>query len=153
MPSIHALIEDHASLELYVGAIREAARSAAFDAPRAGAAIQALRIALDTHLADEAGFLYVDHMRSDPTRLEEEIVAFDLEFADLTARWGDYLDHWLIAAIAADPIGFAAETEALMGRLESRISAENRILYPLALQESRVGFKPQPSGERLCQAA
>jgi len=141
MQTFAQLIDDHEGLAI------EAKRLIALVSQQESHAAQAydqlckFRNQLDTHLYAEADFIYADEMRKDPSRLETEIIAFEQEFADLKADWGDYLTEWSEDNIASDWAEFAGVTARMMGRLLERIAAENAVLYPLALQHGRIRLR------------
>ncbi len=103
--------------------------------------LSAFRDLLHTHLQAEADFIYADELRKDPSRLDNEVTAFEQEFSDLKRDWGRYLVKWSKDNIAADRSKFSDETVRMMGRLLERIEAENAVLYPLALQHGRIRLR------------
>lgn len=142
MANLLELIDDHSKLEGYIGELEQLVEGQAARVEQGFDTLRNFSHALDRHLAAEASFLYADHLRADPSRLDHEISAFEKDFADLKGEWKTYLTEWTEENIAADWSGFATATLWMMSRMRERIEQENGVLYPLALRESRIAFRP-----------
>lgn len=148
MHTIQRLIQDHQAMDDMARDIMEMVSPSA--PPRAIDAFNALRrlsACLDEHLAGEASFLYTDQLRAETSRLETEIAAFERDFEDLKQEWALYLHEWTPDNIAIDWRNYSHATLWIMNRLRARIMQENDILYPLALQQSRIRLRdPDQNG-------
>lgn len=140
MQNLMNLINDHQVLDQMAADIMALSASEP-DAAAGYRMLGAFKARLDDHLADEADFLYEDHMRADPTRMDDEVRRFTRAFEDLTAQWGRYLVEWTEDGMSRDWDGFVRSSQAIMQRMRQRIAQENAVLYPLALQHSRIRLR------------
>ncbi|HEX7889277.1 MAG TPA: hemerythrin domain-containing protein [Ramlibacter sp.] len=83
------------------------------------------------HLAMEDKALYPRLMEQD-AQASKLAARFQKEMGGLAGVFLDYNTRWPLAAIKADPAGFASETRKVFGALAHRIERENTQLYPLA---------------------
>jgi hypothetical protein len=138
MQNIGRLIEEHNHMDDMALDLMNLVRSPEQRALDAFTLLRRLSGSLDEHLAGEEGFLYADHFRAAPNRLEEEIIAFEHAFEDMKEEWSIYLAEWTLDNIMIDWRNFDHATQWIMGRLRERIAQENEILYPMALHYGRI---------------
>lgn len=141
MQILAQLIDDHEALTGATKNLITLVSQAQSCATTAYKQLCSFRDLLDTHLKAEADFIYADELRKDPSRLNNEVAAFEQAFSDLRNDWGAYLLRWSENTIASDWSKFSDETARMMGRLLERIEAENAVLYPLALQYGRIRLR------------
>ncbi|MBB6123503.1 hypothetical protein [Sphingobium subterraneum] len=96
---------------------------------------------LEAHFLDDADFLYDDPTCTRPTSLDDAVRKVESAFAELKTRWRTYRTQWSADNIAQDWEGFAQDSAAIMHRILDRIAQENAVLYPLALQHSRIRLR------------
>lgn len=94
--------------------------------------LRRLQRALATHLAHEDCEIYPQLVGGDDPAAAAIGMHLRCEYHYLTGDWNLYLLRWKPARIAADWLGFAAETAEMMARLQARIEREDALLYPLA---------------------
>ncbi len=149
MLSIDRLIEEHEAKDDMAQMLMELVCSSEPKTYEAFSLLRRLAACLDEHLAGEAGFLYSDHLRASPARLEEEVLAFEEAFEDLKQEWSTYLHEWTPDNIELDWRNFDHTTQWIMRRLRTRIAQENDILYPLALHYGRIRLRdPSSAGPK-----
>lgn len=86
---------------------------------------------LGAHLAREDWVVYPSLLtdpRPDVRRLARDLADDALAF---TTAFRQYCRQWTTVKIAADWRGFRQATRAILARLEQRVAAEDRDLYPL----------------------
>jgi Hemerythrin HHE cation binding domain len=132
--SIEQLIADHAQMEVIVRQLSTTAAGPPALAGDASMALEQLADALDQHLMREDSFIYTQALRDSQTVFGDAAEAFERAFLDLKRDWRAYLRNWSLTDMYAEWTTFRAETRHMMARLHQRISAENDLLYPLALQ-------------------
>lgn len=141
MHTIERLIEEHKQLDDMARELMELSRSAEPRPLDAFTLLWKLSACLDEHLAGEAGFIYTDHLKVQPDRMDIEVAAFEAAFQDLVEEWSLYLKEWTLDNITIDWRNFDHATQWIIGRLRERIAQENDILYPLALQAGRIRLR------------
>jgi Hemerythrin HHE cation binding domain len=139
MQALNKLLQEHDMIERLVVRLDGIARSTVAAADAAFLAVQQLNQALDSHLAHEDLFLYVDAMKS--CRFSREIEKFRSDFDDLTQDWGSYLVNWSPLEMKSHWADFCKQTLHLMKRLRDRVAQENELLYPMALQTNRIRLR------------
>ena len=140
MQDYQTLIIEHDRLNLLAGRLARAVAGQ----PNVDAALgmrAELSAAVESHLTREEGFLYEELSAPGDGKFQAAVAEFRQSFANLSELWPDYLRDWDADRIAADWAGFAAQTVAMMERLRARITDENRLLYPLALQGCRIRLR------------
>jgi hypothetical protein len=90
-----------------------------------------LSSALIAHLKAEDWVLYPRLMESGDPRVAAVANAFSDEMGGLSAAFVAYNGKWGAAAIEANWAGYRTETQSMIEALTSRITRENRELYPL----------------------
>lgn len=148
MQSIERLIEEHELMDDMACELMSLVRLPEQQAMEAFTMMRRLSACMDEHLKGEEGFLYADHYRAAPNRLEEEVVAFERDYRDLTEEWSIYMSEWTIENITVDWRNYDHATQWVMGRFRERLAQENEILYPLALHYSRILFRDPDSTAR-----
>lgn len=141
MHDIEQLIEDHELLDNLARDLIDLVRSPPPCPENAYATLRRLSASVNEHLSVENGFLYGEHFRAKPGRLEQEVEAFERDFRHLDEEWPLYMREWTPENIAVDWLNFAHSTLWVMGRFRDRIAQENDILYPLALQSGRIRLR------------
>lgn len=86
---------------------------------------------LSVHLAMEDKALYPRLMEIS-AEAKSLAKSFQDQMGGLGAAFGAYNQKWQLNAIAADPAGFARETQEVFAALGKRIARENGELYPHA---------------------
>jgi hypothetical protein len=97
-------------------------------------ALDALVTLVRDHLDREDSMIYTLAMRALPGIAETAIIAARAEFERLKIDWQHYLTLWDERAIAADSLGFARASRAMLPRLSDRIRLEQQLLVAIALQ-------------------
>ncbi|CAN5371279.1 hypothetical protein BH10PSE13_BH10PSE13_08580 [soil metagenome] len=142
MTHIIRLIEDHTALDTCACTLAILTESPSPMPETAFDELQRFRDALNTHLAEEAGFL---KGMTGVGRVEfaRHAAAHEHRFADLVVEWETYLSEWSEETIGEDWVNFGVATRWMMGRLREQIKAENAILYPLAVQHGVVRLRAE----------
>lgn len=135
MNDIVGLIEDNDAMNALADRLIVSARRDHAPATVCHRQMVELSDQLARHLAREADFLSDEQ---DGWVFGIAIAAFRKQFGDLTESWQAYLVQWSETAIAVDRKSFAGETMDLMTAFKLRLARENEILYPLALERSKV---------------
>ncbi|MCP5398641.1 MAG: hypothetical protein R3E11_03915 [Sphingobium sp.] len=143
METISRLIAEHEAMDDMASSLMELARSPVPLADEAFALMRRLAGCLDEHLAAEAGFLYANHYRAQPNRLEEEVIAFERDFQNLQEEWELYMSEWTVDNMSIDWRNFDHATQSVMQRFCARLMQENEILYPLALHYGRIRLREE----------
>lgn len=132
MPHAYMLLNDHERLATLAERLLGITTGQP-DPAAAHRALTTLAQELESHLVEEADFAYSDALRRSHAWLHHEVIAFEDEFAQLRARWSDYLDMWTEPRMARDWSTFVDATAWMMAELLRRIDRENAVLYPLVL--------------------
>lgn len=138
---LERLIQEHDALTHFADRL-----AAAIDAtPRDMALIVNLRseltVLLAEHLAKEDSFLYVESLRANEADFRAALDAFERDFAALSGDWVAYMERWPVDSVPADVEEFCSATSELLARLKARITHENRLMYPLALERGRIRLR------------
>lgn len=141
MHDIERLIEDHELLDNLARDLIDIVRSPLPSAENAYALLRHLSASMNEHLNAENGFLYDQHYRAEPGRLQKEVEAFERDFRELDVEWSLYMNEWTLENISVDWRNFAHATLWVMTRFRDRLVQENDILYPLALQSGRIRLR------------
>jgi hypothetical protein len=86
---------------------------------------------LIAHLKAEDWLLYPPLLASADSHIASVARAFSVEMGGLAAAYVAYCDRWNADAIAADWAGYCSDSRELIDALTTRITRENRELYPL----------------------
>jgi hypothetical protein len=138
---LERLVKEHDSLTLLTDRLIGAITASPRDLDAIVDLRNELAIVLHEHLAKEDGFLYVESLRASEAHFVEALDTFEQDFARLGEDWKRYLEEWPGDLIAHDIDHFSAITIALLTRLKARITHENTLLYPLALQQGRIRLR------------
>jgi len=141
MQNIQRLIEEHELMDDMACELMDLVGSPEPEPMEAFTRMRRMAAFMDEHLKGEEDFLYTDHYRAMPNRLEEEVAAFERDYRDLTEEWSIYMSEWTLENITVDWRNYDHATQWVMGRLRKRIIQENEMLYPLALQHSRIRLR------------
>ncbi len=141
MHHIEQLIEDHELLDNLARDLIDSTRCTHPNPESAYAILRRLSVLMDEHLCAENGFLYDEHFRSKPGRLEKEVDSFIRDFRYLDEEWQLYMSEWTLDNIQMDWRNFVHATFSVIGRFRDRLAQENDILYPLALQCGRIKLR------------
>jgi hypothetical protein len=95
-------------------------------------ALSALAGKLTVHLTMEDKALYPRLAQVKGENASAVAQAFQHEMGGLAGQFTEYNRNWPINAIAANPSGFARETQGVFAAIGRRIARENAELYPLA---------------------
>ncbi len=90
-----------------------------------------LSATLIAHLKTEDWILYPELMASADTRVAAIAREFSEKMGGLARAYRDHCQSWSADAIAADWAGYCSASRGLIDALNSRITRENRDLYPL----------------------
>ncbi|MBD7911965.1 hemerythrin domain-containing protein [Clostridium cibarium] len=86
---------------------------------------------LNIHMSSEDKFLYPTLIESDNKELREIAKEYSSEMGDIFAKFNDYKSKFNTKnKILGDVYGFIKESKQIVGLLESRISKEDKHLYP-----------------------
>jgi hypothetical protein len=126
------LRQEHAQLVEIVGRLQDAIHC---DSPPPVVELFALRRELAStliaHLHAEDWALYPRLFDSPDPTISATAKKFNDEMGGLAAAFGLYTQRWDAISIQSDWAGFCKETGAIIEALTSRITRENRDLYPL----------------------
>ena len=86
---------------------------------------------LIAHLKAEDWVLYPRLLESPDASVAATARAFSDEMGGLAAAFTAYMSRWSANAIAADWPGYCRDSRGIIDALTSRITRENRELYPL----------------------
>jgi hemerythrin-like domain-containing protein len=144
MESVAALFSEHAEITRHAHQVRGAARRGMDGAADAHQAIASLSRLLRAHLVAEDRMVYRRLLTCRDRGVAETARAARQGFATLARDWRRYAGRWTAEAIAQDAAAFAAESEALLQRIEARIVFEDETLYPLALGLADLPLRANP---------
>lgn len=139
--SYERLIAEHSRIDLAVGEMLDLVAEATPDLDAVVLKLTDLACELRGHLANEDSFIYPRMIAAKNTAMSEIARSFVAEFAVLRHDWGLYLGEWTGETIEADWENFRTETRSMMHRLAARVSAENELLYPAALQNGVIALR------------
>jgi hypothetical protein len=140
-PDLERLVKEHDSLTLLTDRLIGAVIAPSRDIDDIVQLRNELAIVLHEHLAKEDGFLYAESLRASAVSFGEALTKFEQDFAKLSEDWQQYLTEWPSDLIAQDIEHFSETTVTLLTRLKARITHENALLYPLALQQGRISLR------------
>ena len=103
------------------------------------------------HLETEDWTLYPRLAASEDPEIATKAKAFCDEMGGLAAAYQVYILRWNVMSIGANWHGYCLETRDMIGALMTRITRENRELFPLI--EARVDAAFLATGERRHRAA
>jgi iron-sulfur cluster repair protein YtfE (RIC family) len=135
------LIAEHARIDLAVGDMLGLVGEATPDVDAVVLKLSDLAGELREHLAHEDSFIYPAMIAARDTLISDTAKNFVAEFAALRHDWGLYLSEWSAETIQTDWETFRTETRSMMNRLAARVSAENELLYPAALQHGVISLR------------
>ena len=139
--SYERLIGEHARIDQAVEDMLHLVAGAIPDVDAVLLKLTDLACELGEHLAHEDSFIYPRMIAARDTAMADTARRFVREFATLRHDWSLYLGEWTGETIAADWDNFRTETLAMMARLAARVSAENELLYPAALQNGVIPLR------------
>jgi hypothetical protein len=90
-----------------------------------------LSFALIAHLKAEDWVLYPRLFASTDPKVAQTASEFAFEMGGLADAYVDYADKWNAHSIEQDWSGYCAETRCVIEALTTRITRENRELYPM----------------------
>ncbi|MEO7655146.1 MAG: hemerythrin domain-containing protein [Sphingomicrobium sp.] len=132
MSTIRKLRQEHADLVEMVGRL---SAIVAFPEPPPIIELYKLRCELAAtligHLKAEDWALYPRLMASGDAQIAATAKAFSDEMGGLAAAFEVYTQRWNALSIQGNWHGFCLETKDIIAALTSRITRENRDLYPL----------------------
>ena len=132
MSDIKKLREDHAEL---VRLVRRLGDAIGQPSPPPQVELYTLRRELAStliaHLKAEDWALYPRLMESGDPQIAATARAFSDEMGGLAAAFGVYAQRWDAMSIQNNWSGFCHESDGIIDALVSRITRENRELYPL----------------------
>lgn len=139
--SYQRLMDEHDRIDAAVASLSALCESDTPDLPAIVIGLSDLAGELEHHLAHEDSFIYPRMLSEAAGGTSDIAAAFVKEFASLREDWGLYLREWSVDNIAADWAGFRHDTRTMATRLKARVDAENRLLYPAALQSNLITLR------------
>ena len=132
MPNLHNLRQEHAELIALAG--RLSAVIEQLHPPAMGDFFilrQELSFCLIAHLKTEDWVLYPRLFSSPDQKVANTAREFSVEMGGLSEAYVDYAEKWNAHSIELDWSAYCAETRCILAALTTRITRENRDLYPL----------------------
>jgi hypothetical protein len=132
MPNLHKLREEHAELIELVGRLSIVIKQP--HPPAMGYFFilrQEVSFCLIAHLKSEDWVLYPRLFASPDPDVAQTAQEFSVEMGGLAEAYVDYTERWNAHSIEQNWSGYCAETRCIIAALTTRITRENRDLYPL----------------------
>lgn len=132
MSDLHKLRQEHAELVEIAGRL-----STIIDSPHPPSMSELFTLrhefsfALIAHLKGEDWVVYPRLFSSPDPDVAQTAREFSFEMGGLADAYVDYADKWNAHSIEQDWSGYCAETRCIIEALTTRITRENRDLYPL----------------------